>query len=361
MARRKKSNAKSGRSGETTVEEVISASDIERYGYCPLNWWQKHQGTEEKGKYLEDGTIQHAKIAKDLESITEKETIATRSQMGILLFALVAILLGANGVAIIYFKYISNIHEVAFSYVLLIISILWIALAIIMFVYTLIKDYQNKRRDKEDARKAAEAERKAEKAIIAAPASAGLSQSPAESTSESGVAAEAEPAKRTILTRKTVAQWFITVAITLALSGYMLEYPFAPPEVLSRILLAGALVWLLGTSIALFFALRLEEKIKKLESVEDKEMDKKIQVTRSHSEMLILLFATGAAILGIAGFIVKYELAFEPLDIFGQIFIILSLVWMSAGFLFFYRSLWGGVIVRSAMREISSEISAKKI
>jgi CRISPR-associated exonuclease Cas4 len=86
----------------------------------------------------------------------------------------------------------------------------------------------------------------------------------------------------------------------------------------------------------------------------DEMQDKYLELQRrfSTSEYLMLWFAAGAIILGITGFVVQYREAVEPLDLFGRIFLVLSLFWMSIGFLFFYRSLWGGVRIQ----KISSEI-----
>ncbi|UCH89508.1 MAG: CRISPR-associated protein Cas4 [Thermoplasmata archaeon] len=364
MARRREPQVTTHTQSNSSAQ-FFSASDIERYGYCPLNWWQKYQGVTENGQNLEKGTQHHEKIAKDISSITERETIASRSQMSMLWFAVVAILLGVNGAAIIYFKYISHIHEVAFSSVLAVISILWIGLAITLFLFAVVRELIRKEETEGsivDEKEKLPSEKRAgkieePKQIRAGIGSASSSALEPQTSGETADIVDFESTKGTILSRKNVAQWFVTIAIALALSGYMLEYPFAPPEVLSRILLAGALVWLIGTSIALFFALRVEEKIKAIDKGAKEDQYIKLHKVRTRSEILIMLFAAGAVILGIAGFFVYYKLAFEPLDLFGQIFIVLSLVWMSAGFLFFYRSLLVGVRTRIALREILSGLS----
>lgn len=341
--------------------QLISASDIERFGYCPLNFWLKYKGGKEKGKELEKGIESHEIIAKDIGTITERETTAIRSQIGILWFAIVAILLGINGAVIIYFKYISQIEEMTVSMVLLIISILWIALAITLFLIALYRDILSARnRAKTEVPVPADAS--STKAAgsrskhAAGPAQSEKALAPG-TTVQQIQQSEHAVAKGPRLRGRTLAQWFITVAIALALSGYMLEYPFAPREVLSRILITGALLWLIGTSIALFFALRIEERMKKIDKGEMQDQYMIISKKYSRSEMLMLLFAAGAAILGIAGFIVQYETALEPLDLFGRIFIVLSLVWMSAGFLFFYKSLWGGVKTLKISQEIMSDLA----
>jgi CRISPR-associated exonuclease Cas4 len=327
------------------IAEVISASDIERYGYCPLNWWQKHQGTEEQGIDLERGTIHHEKIARDIENITERESIATRSQLGIMWFAIIALMLGVNGAVIIYFKYATGIHEETISTVLMVISVIWIALAVILFIYTFFRDLQAKKGQEEEP----------EPEEVPSPYTGASVEVESEIKPDPASSLEVKEGVR--LTIKNVTQWFVMVAVALAVFGYMLEYPFAPSEVLSRILLAAALVWLMGTTVALFFVMRAEERIKLLDKGSAEVQYTKYMKRRSRYELLVVLFASGAAILGIAGFFVQYQNEFQPLDLFGRIFIILSFLWMSAGFLFFYRFFWGGVETRSAMRDIKAALA----
>lgn len=324
--------------------DYLSASDIERFGYCPLNWWLKFRGSKEKGKELAEGVTEHKVIAKDISTITEKEMSATRSQLGILWFAIIAVLMGINGVAIVYFKYITEIEPETFSFVLLIISILWLAIAVALFLFTLVKDILITTRETKD--------------------SGGMDK---ELTEKAPVVLEKPEQTEAAISIskwnwKNVALLFITVAIALGLNGYMLEYPFAPSEVLSRLLLTSALLWLMGTSIVLFFMLTFERRMKRIdkEAMEDKYLE--LHQTYSRSEYLMLWFASGAIILGITGFVVQYREELEPLDLFGRIFLVLSLLWMSVGFLFFYRSFWGGVKTQKISSEILSilDVDAKK-
>jgi CRISPR-associated exonuclease Cas4 len=349
--------AKSTDSGPIGELEVLSASDIERFGYCPLNWWQKRKGAKESDKNLESGITHHEKIAKDIGSITERETFATRSQIGILWFAIIAILLGINGAAIVYFRYITMVHKETISFVLLVISILWIAIAVIFFVIAFFKDILVSRRKALSSVTGSETSATSDDEVskIKKPgvAIAGTKVSAADGTPiTDSLQTDTLSSKLPKLDWKTMAVWFIIVAVALALNGFMLEYPFAEPGILSRILLSVALLWLIGTSIILFFALRIEERMKRIDKGEMGDQYLKFYQSYSRSEKLMLAFAAGAAILGITGFIVQYREVLTPLDLFGQIFLVLSLVWMSAGFLFFYKSFWGGF----ATQKISSEI-----
>jgi CRISPR-associated exonuclease Cas4 len=322
--------------------DFISASDIERYGYCQLNWWLKYKGSMEKSKELDKGTERHEKLARDISTITDRESSATRSEVGVMWFAIIAIMLGVNGVAIVYFKYISKLHPETFSIVLLVIALLWIGIAVALFILTLYRDIF-KFRQKAAAEKPGEV--KAEKVQeVEAP--------------EDVEKIDTDVPKLPFLNWKNMSVWFIVISIALALTGYMLEYPFAEPDILSRLLLTSALVWLIGTSIALFFVLRYEERMKKIDK--DKKEAELLKFSRrySRSEFLMTWFAAGASILGITGFIVQYQQSLEPLDLFGKIFLVISLVWMSAGFLFFYQSFWGGVKTTRISEEIFSVLAS---
>jgi len=334
---------KKGNVGKYSEPDFFSASDIERYGYCQLNWWLKFKGSKEKSAALDKGTENHEQIAKDFLTISARESSATRSEIGIVWFALIAIMLGINGVAIIYFKYISKVHPERFSMVLLIIALLWIGIAVALFVLTLYKDMFLLRRKSEESAV------KGEKVVAEAETKPGSEE----------ITIKTDVPKIPLLNWKNMAIWFIVIAITLAFVGYMLEYPFAPPDILSRILLTSALIWLIGTSIAMFFVLRYEERIKKINN--DIKYDDALKFSRrySRSEFLMIWFAAGAAILGITGFIVQYQKSLEPLDLFGKIFLVISLVWLSAGFLFFYQSLWGGVKTSKISNEIFSVLATE--
>jgi len=43
-------------------KEVISASEMERYGYCPLSWWLGRTGVDAEGSEVTSGLEKHQEI-----------------------------------------------------------------------------------------------------------------------------------------------------------------------------------------------------------------------------------------------------------------------------------------------------------
>lgn len=51
----------------------VSASDLERYVYCPLSWQLAKDGSPGKGEAIEEGKIKHAKIHSRIENFKTKQ------------------------------------------------------------------------------------------------------------------------------------------------------------------------------------------------------------------------------------------------------------------------------------------------
>lgn len=106
--------------------EPISASDLERFGYCPLSWWIG-QRSEVTSKELEEGDREHNAIAEDLVDIIEKERTARSWERIVLAFSVVATVLAVIGVSLM-----ADWGTPQLSTVLGIISIVWIVAAIFL-------------------------------------------------------------------------------------------------------------------------------------------------------------------------------------------------------------------------------------
>lgn len=55
-------------------KEIISASEMERYGYCPLSWWLGRSGVEAKGSEVESGLAKHREIGDSLRTLLFEES-----------------------------------------------------------------------------------------------------------------------------------------------------------------------------------------------------------------------------------------------------------------------------------------------
>jgi CRISPR/Cas system-associated exonuclease Cas4 (RecB family) len=62
----------------TNKSEVIAASEISQYVYCPVSWYLKRMGAPARSPYLERGIREHIGAGKRL-SILEKKDKASRT------------------------------------------------------------------------------------------------------------------------------------------------------------------------------------------------------------------------------------------------------------------------------------------
>lgn len=84
--------------------EFISASALEKFGYCPLSWWlSKDEGDDEiDKKSLDSGDKAHAKAADDLTGIVTGETLAREFETVVLWFAIAASLISIMGISLVF-------------------------------------------------------------------------------------------------------------------------------------------------------------------------------------------------------------------------------------------------------------------
>ena len=54
-------------------KEVISASEMERYGYCPLSWWLGRTGVDAEGSEVASGLEKHQEIGASLKTLLHEE------------------------------------------------------------------------------------------------------------------------------------------------------------------------------------------------------------------------------------------------------------------------------------------------
>lgn len=108
------------------VMELISASDLERFGYCPLSWWLALH-SEVTSKELEEGDREHSALAKDLSDIMVKERTARTWERVVLAFSVVATVLALIGISLLADD---NSHQI--STILGALSIVWISAALFL-------------------------------------------------------------------------------------------------------------------------------------------------------------------------------------------------------------------------------------
>jgi CRISPR-associated exonuclease Cas4 len=109
--------------------EIVSASDIEKYGYCPKSWLlSRSVPDEETNESLKSGNALHEALAKELDGIRHHESKARESESAILWFAVASSLIALFGLNLM-------VHvERSVSQILAILSLIWL-LASVFFLH----------------------------------------------------------------------------------------------------------------------------------------------------------------------------------------------------------------------------------
>jgi CRISPR-associated exonuclease Cas4 len=211
-------------------QPAFSAGALEKFCYCPLTWWLSRGGAGEEEEALAAGERKHEVVVDELKGIESHEIKAHQHETAILYFALAATIISILGVT---FRQripidITEIFDV--------LALIWL-LAACYFLY------------------------KAETTV----------------TREEKLVAE-----RVVL---------IFAMIATLLAVYSVSYSFIGNELLSKVTEVAALLWLIGASFFLYYALRastiarsLREKYslidKTLSFVDDQKRNTKLYVSQ---------------------------------------------------------------------------------
>ena len=88
-----------GDAPEHDKSAIISASALEKYGYCPLSWWLSRDKDDENSPELDKGEIAHEAVASDLGGIVRDESQSKVFESVVLWFAIAATLISVIGVS----------------------------------------------------------------------------------------------------------------------------------------------------------------------------------------------------------------------------------------------------------------------
>ena len=109
-------------------DDWISASDVEKYGYCPLSWWLSEKEKEVINEDLKQGNKQHQEIGEKVDSIRSKEEHISKIENIILWLAVSATVISIMGITFLY-------PENIFSNIFIINSLVWLlAAAFLLYV-----------------------------------------------------------------------------------------------------------------------------------------------------------------------------------------------------------------------------------
>ena len=137
----------------SALKKNISASDVEKFGYCPLSWWLSEQKDDVDEEKLTKGTKKHEEIGIEIKQLKTQEKMGEESETSWIMFSLIAVIIGINGLAILYTIYAPDSQGQIITALLSIISVLWIIVAAYFFYMrlTLEKDVDSIR-EKGEAR-----------------------------------------------------------------------------------------------------------------------------------------------------------------------------------------------------------------
>jgi CRISPR-associated exonuclease Cas4 len=108
--------------------ELLSAADVEKFGYCPLSWWLSRGLAAEEGSELAEGEKKHEAAAADLKGIEAHEAQAREAEAGVLYFAIAASIVATVGLRFI------GAAPIQTSQTLSAISLIWL-LAAVYFLF----------------------------------------------------------------------------------------------------------------------------------------------------------------------------------------------------------------------------------
>ena len=315
-------------------EQIISVSDIERYGYCPLNWWLKFKGLTVSNETLEKGTDEHHKIIHKVTKIKKHQKFSKTSEFNIKLFAFVAIMLAINAIVILSPNPIARdslIH----------IAIIWVGLAVIYYFYNYLFGKSLK-------------VQQSIKGITGRTDTVDTAHGTNPATTAKSMISQTSPR-----TWKRAAMWFIIIAGGLAFNGVAFLQT-ASTQLMSRIYMVSALVWLLGTVAILYFVLKREQKQDADKDKAPEREEQKLKYHLTESEKLIVGFALVATLLAINGITIQHRHTIANFTLVGLIIMILAALWLGVSFAFIYLSFRRSILARYLVKDFQEASTESK-
>jgi CRISPR-associated exonuclease Cas4 len=321
----------------TGLDKTVSASDVEKYGYCPLSWWLSEQNTDEETAKQKRGIKEHTLIGQDVKNIKTKEKSSEESERGVFWFSIIALIIGINGVAIVYTIYTPSRQGEAIMIVLSIIAVIWVMVAA-MFFYMGIKMEKRARTQKAEAADIKDA------------------QSPVHEITQF------DPE---LMKRFSEAKWntvlFLIISGVLAVNGIMILFSIGQvdSELFSTMFIILSLSWLFGSSF--FYYISLRREILSKGSEDNKVKEKR---TFTDSEISIVLFAVVATVFATNSFTIFQD----PNSNIGWVILALSILWLYGGFIFLYRALRANMNLKlligkkkKEVEQLENELGADRI
>ena len=116
-------------------KQVISASEMERYGYCPLSWYLDLKGIEAEGDEVNTGVEKHKEIGNSLKDLLREEEKSRETSTT--LMTIVGVIMTVVTAAMVILWVSTDALDQNLGVILLIIGIGWMLVASV-FLYRLL-------------------------------------------------------------------------------------------------------------------------------------------------------------------------------------------------------------------------------
>ena len=116
-------------------KQIISASEMERYGYCPLSWHLDLKGVDAEGEEVNTGVEKHKEMGDSLKNLLVEEEKSRETSTT--LMTVVAMIMSLVTLALIILLISNNELRQHLGFILLIIGIGWMLVAS-FFLYKLL-------------------------------------------------------------------------------------------------------------------------------------------------------------------------------------------------------------------------------
>ena len=116
-------------------KQIISASEMERYGYCPLSWHLDLKGVDAEGDEVNTGVEKHKEMGDSLKNLLVEEEKSRETSTT--LMTVVAMIMSLVTLALIILLISSSVLRQNLGFILLIIGIGWMLIAS-FFLYKLL-------------------------------------------------------------------------------------------------------------------------------------------------------------------------------------------------------------------------------
>jgi CRISPR-associated exonuclease Cas4 len=116
-------------------KQIISASEMERYGYCPLSWYLDLRGIDAEGDEVNTGVEKHKVIGDSLKNLLVEEEKSKKTSTT--LMTIVGLIMTMVTIALIILWLSTDVLRQNMGVILLIIGIGWMLIAA-FFLYKLL-------------------------------------------------------------------------------------------------------------------------------------------------------------------------------------------------------------------------------